>query len=172
MTDHSTLWFMNILVHDTPVWLSLTLSHRCSSWTAYTRSRAIVCWSQWNSWTPHSPLDPRSAGRGASRWTRKGPSSWPREKCLLPLDLYPRSNSSRCHRYLFRKKNVRFNNTGMYNNYVFLFQALCLNKEFMHYSQCLVCFNQKRDNAIEYEPETELSVPMTIKPQVFVHKDV
>lgn len=54
----------------------------------------------------------------------------------------------------------------------FLFQALCLNKEFMHYSQCLVCFNQERDNAIEYEPETELSVPMTIKPQVFVHKDV
>lgn len=40
----------------------------------------------------------------------------------------------------------------------------------MHYSQCLVC--QERDNAIEYEPETELSVPMTIKPQVFVHKDV
>lgn len=60
----------------------------------------------------------------------------------------------------------------MYNNYVFLFQALCLNKEFMHYSQCLVCFNQKRDNAIEYEPETELSVPMTIKPQVSVYKDV
>lgn len=58
----------------------------------------------------------------------------------------------------------------MYNNYVFLFQALCLNKEFMHYSHCLVC--QERDNAIEYEPETELSVPMTIKPQVFVHKDV
>lgn len=95
---------MNILVHDTPVWLSLTLSHRCSSCTVCTKSRATVCWSQWNSWTPHSPLDPRSAGRGASRWTRKGPSSWPREKCLLPLDLYPRSNSSRCHRYLFRKK--------------------------------------------------------------------
>lgn len=96
------------IVHDTPVWLSLTLSHRCSSCTVYTRSRATVCWSQWNSWMPHSPLDPRSAGRGASRWTRKGPSSWPREKCLLPLDPYPRSNSSRCHRYLFRK-NVRFN---------------------------------------------------------------
>lgn len=62
-------------------------------------------------------------------------------------------------------------NTGMYNNYVLLFQALiCVNKEFMHYSQCLVC--QERDKAIEYEPETELSVPMTIKPQVFVHKDV
>lgn len=104
MADHSSLWYMNILEHDTPVWLSLTLSHRCSSWTAYTRSRAIVCWNQWNSWTPHSPLDPRSAGRGASRWTRKGLSSWSREKCLLPLDPYPRSNSSRCHRYLFRKK--------------------------------------------------------------------
>lgn len=60
----------------------------------------------------------------------------------------------------------------MYNNYVFLFQALCLNKEFMHYSQCLVCFNQERENAIEYEPEIELSVPMTIKPQVSVYKDV
>lgn len=122
MADHSTLWYMNILVHDTPVWLSLTLSHRCSSWTAYTRSRAIVCWSQWNSWTPHSPLDPRSAERGASRWTRKGPSSWPREKCLLPLDLYPRSNSSRCHRYLFRKKVYVSINTDMYNNYVFYFK--------------------------------------------------
>lgn len=54
----------------------------------------------------------------------------------------------------------------------FLFQALCLNKESVHYSQCLVCFSQERDNAIEYEQETEISVPMTIKPQVFVHKDV
>lgn len=42
----------------------------------------------------------------------------------------------------------------------------------MHYSQRLVCFNQERDNAIEYEQETELSVPMTIKPQVSIYKDV
>lgn len=41
----------------------------------------------------------------------------------------------------------------------------------MHYSQCLACISQERDNAIEYEPETELSVPMTIKPQVSIYKE-
>lgn len=114
---------------------SLTLSHRCRSWTAYTRSRATVCWSQWNSWTPHSPLDPRWAERGASRWTRKGPSSWSREKCLLPLDPYPRSNSSRCHRYLFRKKMYVLIIQVRIIIMFFYFKPYCLNKEFMHYSQ-------------------------------------